>query len=118
MIQEPYKSSIDVCLECSWCVGQPKRHYKVLKMSVWDRTIRINGVFDTTKIRKFRSLIGVENPCKVFAIIPEVFRNLRGPFPEGVDLTRHILLSCITRIMQGGRDLVTIAYAGSPLSGA
>ena len=34
MIQEPYKSSIDVCLECGWCVSQPKRHYKVLKMSV------------------------------------------------------------------------------------
>ena len=34
MIQEPYKSSINICLKYSQCISQPKRHYKVLKISI------------------------------------------------------------------------------------
>jgi hypothetical protein len=34
MVQEPYESSIDICLKCGWCVSQTKRHYKVFKMPV------------------------------------------------------------------------------------
>ena len=72
-------------------------------------------MFNTIKIRKFKSLIRVETLKQVFAFILKVYKNLRGPFLEGVYSTRYNFVSCNIRIIYRSRNLISITNIRSPL---